>query len=85
MTQTRTFSGVPGDSQCECHDKGCTAEMHTEAKRCGQLATVILYRVDMEDQTGTAFCEGCADDAAMSGVFAYQAELDVVCDADCDC
>jgi len=33
------------------------------------LATTILYRVDMEDVTGTAFCEACADDAFASGLF----------------
>ena len=29
----------------------------------------ILFRVDMEDRTGIAFCPACADDAMASGLF----------------
>jgi hypothetical protein len=63
---TRTFSGVPGDSQCECADAGCLAH---EGLGCHELATTILYRVDMDDLSGTAFCEACAEDAMESGLF----------------
>jgi hypothetical protein len=53
--------------KCECGDSGCHA--HLGKEECRHLATTILYRVDMDDQTGTAFCEACADDAYESGLF----------------
>jgi hypothetical protein len=37
--------------------------------KCHEQACVTLYRVDMEDRTGTDFCEQCAADAMESGVF----------------
>jgi hypothetical protein len=67
IVNQRTFSGVPGDSKCECADAGCA--VHVGVSDCRELATTILYRVDMQDETGTAFCEACADDAMESGVF----------------
>lgn len=67
---TRTFSGVPGDSRCECSDPGCAIAIDHGGKQCTHLAATILYRVDMEDVTGTALCESCADDAMESGLFA---------------
>ena len=63
----RTFSAVPGDSRCECSDPGCLA--HKGQDEHSELATTILYRVDMIDETGTAMCDDCADDAYESGVF----------------
>jgi len=37
---------------------------------------MILFRVDMEDETGTAMCEECADDALDSGVFTTYEDVD---------
>jgi len=41
---------------------------------CQNPATTTLYRVDMEDATGTPMCEACANDAMESGVFATEGE-----------
>lgn len=49
---------------CECSDPGCVC-----GGRCAGRGTVILYRVDMQDETGTLFCENCASDALDSGLF----------------
>lgn len=68
----RTYSGVPGDSRCECSDPGCP--VHEGKSSCDQKATHLLYRVDMEDQTGTAFCAGCGEDAFDSGLFTDETE-----------
>jgi hypothetical protein len=65
---TRTFANVLGDSKCECADKGCC--VHEGSSDCRNLGTTILYRVDMEDNNGTIFCDDCANDATMSGLFA---------------
>ena len=58
---------IPGDTKCECSDTGCP--MHKNSQYCDCLATAILYRVDMDDYTGTAMCDDCANDATMSGLF----------------
>jgi hypothetical protein len=50
---------------CECADGGCPA-CHGD---CEREATVTLHRVDMEDRTGTLFCDECAEDAMSSGLF----------------
>lgn len=50
---------------CECSDGGCLC-CHGQ---CSNQSTVVLYRIDMEDKSGVAFCDGCADDAMESGVF----------------
>lgn len=75
-----TFSGIPGDSQCECADKECPKHLIDSEKRtsiCQSIATTILYRTDMEDNTGTAMCDECSEDAIDSGVFAeYDPDLD---------
>lgn len=60
---------------CECSDKGCAA--HTGASNCEQVATTTLYRVDMEDYTGTAMCSACADDMMESGLFDASADLSI--------
>lgn len=52
---------------CECSDSGCTA--HRGKAYCNKKANTILYRIDMEDETGVSFCNACADDAMESGVF----------------
>jgi len=71
---SRTYSGVPGDSRCECSDTQCVAHAGTPA--CNGVAISVLYRVDMEDNSGTAFCEQCADDAMESGLFTDSIEDD---------
>src|SRR5579884_1554567 len=53
--------------KCECSDSGCP-EKHGSAQ-CGKPATITLYRCDMDDETGTRFCDACAVDANNSGVF----------------
>ena len=55
---------------CECSDSGCHA--HTGTPVCNQTGTSLLYRVDMEDQTGTLFCEDCAADAMEAGLFSIE-------------
>lgn len=55
-------------TECECADPGC--RVHSGKSACGKPSATILYRVDMEDETGTAFCEECASHAFESGVFA---------------
>lgn len=51
---------------CECSDKGCEVG-HGAA--CTEPGVSILYRVDMDDATGTLFCQCCGDDAMDSGLF----------------
>ena len=51
---------------CDCSDPGCP--IHNEDD-CPNLATTVLYRVDMEDTSGTNMCQGCMEDAMDSGVF----------------
>lgn len=51
---------------CECSDPRCPAHA---GPSCEQVATATLYRVDMTDETSTAMCSGCADDAMESGLF----------------
>ena len=53
------------NNDCECSDPACP---NCEG-RCTMPSDVILYRVDMDDETGTAFCEECAEDAYKSGLF----------------
>jgi hypothetical protein len=52
-------------ASCEDSDTGC----HHCAGRCTRSASVILYRRDMEDATGSLFCDPCAEDAMESGCF----------------
>ena len=60
--------------RCECSDPGCKC-CHGH---CRKPAEQTLCRVDMEDETGTLMCEGCADDAFDSGLFVNgrEGELD---------
>lgn len=57
------------NERCECTDPGCP--IHPGKSECSFLAATTLYRVDMEDQTGTLMCERCADDAYEAGVFRF--------------
>lgn len=61
-------------SECECSDPGCSA--HLGACMCPRAGDVTLFRIDMEDQTGTLFCHDCAADALRSGVFYVEVEDD---------
>jgi len=62
-----TYAAILGDCKCECSDPGCKA--HKGSDDCRAKALNILYRVDMYDETGTAMCDDCADDAFSSGLF----------------
>lgn len=54
-------------AQCECSDPGC--EVHAGKEKCAKRAKHCLKRSDMEDNTGTLFCDGCSNDAMSSGLF----------------
>lgn len=69
MTLSRT---IAKQSPCECTDCGC--KHHSGHAMCNDRATDILYRVDMKDETGTAMCDACADDAFSSGLFTTEEE-----------
>ena len=58
-------------SLCECCDKGCPE--HEGVSSCCNPANRILFRIDMEDLTGTAMCEDCAYDAMDSSFFTDEA------------
>ena len=56
---------------CECADPGCPFHLMTP---CGSREYMtVLYRADTEDETGTAFCGACADEAHASGLY-YEKE-----------
>lgn len=57
----------PMSKQCECCDSDCLIHPGKECCQRSNLST--LYRVDMEDKTGTKFCPKCWDDAMESGLF----------------
>ena len=41
-----------------------------ESPKCSNKSRLtVVYRVDMEDRTGTAMCPTCVNDAMESGVF----------------
>ncbi len=50
---------------CECSDPGCPVCKG----KCQDKAVTTVYRIDMEDYTGTDMCDGCAGDCLESGVF----------------
>jgi len=52
--------------RCQCIDPGCLSCQGKCAVH-GNLERV--YRIDMDDRKGMAFCSGCAEDAMKSGVF----------------
>jgi len=67
-----TYSGVLGDDRCECFDTGDNHPINNSGRdglQCTRKATCTLWRVDMEVQTGTRFCEECSTDAMESGLF----------------
>lgn len=57
--------------RCECTDPGCPVCKG----KCRRDAEMTLYRCDMDDETGTDFCEACASDALESGLFTAEAVL----------
>jgi hypothetical protein len=62
-------------TRCECWDHSCP--VHLERLGCVNTATETLFRVDMQDESGTGFCEACGDDAFESGLFRNGGEYDV--------
>jgi len=61
------YRGPVSGATCECTDAGCKA--HRDVSECSKPVYETLYRCDMEDTTGVAFCGDCASDAMESGVF----------------
>ena len=61
------YRGPVSGATCECSDPGC--RVHKGQSECKLPVYETLYRVDMEDKTGVAFCGDCAQDAMDSGVF----------------
>ena len=61
--------------QCECADHGCPSC----GGACDNGSTETLYRVDMQDTTGTQFCIDCAQDAFGAGVFTDQPQEEDCC------
>ena len=52
-------------TKCECSDSGCKCC----SGKCSHDVEQTLFRIDMDDQTGTPMCAGCADDAFESGLY----------------
>jgi hypothetical protein len=53
--------------QCECHDPGCDHTEQGHHKDTRQYR--ILYRIDMDDRSGTMMCHTCREDAMLCGLF----------------
>jgi len=51
--------------RCECSDPNCPVCKGN----CAKPKRLTLGRIDMEDETGTNMCQGCAEDALDSGIF----------------
>lgn len=60
---------------CGCADAGCP--VHRTVSQCVLASVVTFYRIDMEDITGTPFCEACATDALESGLFTDDTDEEV--------
>ena len=67
----RPLEGLEMRTKCECADRQCP--VHRGAGKCVHWAIETLYRVDMYDRTGTAFCGLCVQDASESGLFSDEA------------
>jgi hypothetical protein len=52
---------------CQCTDPGCP--VHPGTSRCVRPSRRTVFRIDMEDRTGTPMCQRCSEDAMDSGVF----------------
>lgn len=65
MNPARPRFKVPPPQFCECSDPGCpVCQGH-----CRKPARTLVYRSDMEDETGTPMCSGCTEDCMDSGLF----------------
>lgn len=60
---------IQSKHQCECFDPMCPHPGMPH--QCQRTSSIIVYRIDMDDSTGTSMCTVCADDAMESGVFTY--------------
>ena len=78
--KTRTLANVHG--KCECADPGCSH--HEGISECKDTANTIIYRVDMEDSSGTLMCDDCANDETQSGLF-VEADDPELEEPQCDC
>ena len=56
---------------CECEDRQCPAHL---GENCKEIGKILLFRIDMDDASGTLFCERCAEDALESGLFRAKEE-----------
>lgn len=54
-------------SECQCANPTC--RVHWGLSECRRYARRLLYRADVEDQTGTLMCNFCAGVAFASGSF----------------
>ena len=52
-------------AKCECVDPSCP----NCKGDCSEKPARLLFRIDMEDHSGTLMCDECADDAFDSGLF----------------
>lgn len=65
---SRKYGPISG--LCECADTSCQC-----SGQCTNEGTIVLYRVDTEDDViGVRFCNTCADDALESGIFCTEFE-----------
>ena len=74
-----TYSAIPSDDRCECFDTGDNHPINNSGRdgmQCTRKATSTLWRVDMEDVSGTRFCDECASDAMGSGLFTDTVDAD---------
>ena len=63
---------IKGINYCECSDPGCPE--HLTSTECHQYGRYTLYRIDMDDRTGTRMCSWCAEDAMECGLFSEVSE-----------
>jgi hypothetical protein len=67
MPEAKNESVNEGRGECQCVDPGCPVNHYN--RKCNRPAEHTLYRIDMDDDTGTQMCTDCADDAEEAGVF----------------
>ena len=67
IARTLMSTTTSAKRRCECSDPGCPK--HAGIETCTRPKVTTLYRIDMDDESGTWFCEGCAEDASDSGLF----------------
>ena len=73
MKATQSFNGkTPRPAiVCHCADRGCPVHRGMDCTRHQTHEQRIrrVYRIDMDDRTGTPMCPQCAEDALGSGLF----------------